>query len=460
MKLPSWISSSCSSETATSIAKHSMINSIPAQKSVLFSDSSSFSDINQGNGSSSSSSCSSTSQDSSDSNSSLQSSLSIATHPSIPSLQKLSPESFNLSVKTLSITSLKSPENAAIVNSLQVHDNLLFAVSGSQVSVFDVNNNLQLLHTFNNPHNKKEPSPSSSSPRGSIKSLAFIDGKIFTAHQDCKIRAWELKPKQQQYYKQIATLPTMEDFFRNFILPKNYIKVRRHKKKLWVQHFDAVSSLAVDNNNLLYSVSWDKYLKIWSGKDFRCLESIKAHDDAINAIVVSHDGLVYTGSADKKIKVWGKPLGEKKNVLIATLEKHKSAVNALALSSDGSVLFSGSNDRSILVWEKEDSANHMVVSGALRGHGKAILCLIHVSDLLFSGSADRTVRIWHRAFDGRYCCLTVLEGHAKPVRSLAAAEGEVGGGMTVFSGSFDGEIKVWKVVVSSDLKTSEESEDY
>lgn len=260
------------------------------------------------------------------------------------------------------------------------------------------------------------------------------------------------------------------------MLPKNYVSIRRHRKKLWVEHYDAVSALAVsEKNSTVYSVSWDKYLKIWKGPNFRCVESIKAHDDAINAVAVSSDGLVYTGSADKRIKVWGmRHVGDggkkKRHVQITTLEKHKSAVNALALSSDGKVLFSGSCDRSILVWEKEDSANHMVVVGALRGHTKAVLCLTMIHDvvandsdndnendddfLLFSGSADGTVRVWkRRAVDGRYCCLTVLENNNKPVKSLAAAEcgGDV---ITVISGSFDGEIKVWKVTVSSPIKKS------
>lgn len=241
------------------------------------------------------------------------------------------------------------------------------------------------------------------------------------------------------------------------MLPKNYVKVRRHKKRLWIEHNDAVSGLAI-SGQLMCSVSWDKYLKIWRTSNFRCTESIKAHDDAINTVAVAVDGTIYTASADRRIKVWGRALGggerKSKHSLIATLEKHKSAVNALALNEEGSVLFSGACDRSILVWEREDSANYMVVTGALRGHGKAILCLTNVCDLLFSGSADRTVRIWQRGHEGKFCCLAVLDGHEKPVRSLAAVTDENwgdggAGGIKVFSGSFDGEIKVWEVVVSS-----------
>lgn len=195
------------------------------------------------------------------------------------------------------------------------------------------------------------------------------------------------------------------------------------------------------------------------------MESVRAHEDAVNAVVVSNDGTVYTGSADKKIRVWAKAAGEKKrarHVLVATLEKHKSAVNALALNDDASVLFSGACDRSILVWEREDSANHMVVSGALRGHQKAILCLVNVSDLLLSGSADRTVRIWKRAYDGRFGCLAILDGHRKPVKSLAAIQEydqnqtSPNGSVSVFSGSLDGEIRVWQISITSQSTSDRE----
>ncbi|KAL3501100.1 hypothetical protein ACH5RR_035549 [Cinchona calisaya] len=457
MKVRAWLSK-CSSSISISTAKDAIIPPPTHNQQLLLSDHStgSSSDI-QGSSSTtstaSSSSSSSTSQDSTyTANSSLESNLSILTLPSVPSLQKLSPDSLNLSVTTLFLTSLIKPnkqQQSGHVNFLAIDNHLLYAVSGSQIDVFDTIN-FSLFDSFNVNNNEY------SSSSGSVKSLVFCQGKIFTAHQDCKIRAWKLTDNKQ--HKLVAILPTIEDRLRNFMLPKNYVKVRRHRKKLWVEHFDTVSSLAVAEN-LLYSVSWDKYLKIW--KDFRCIESIKAHDDAINALVVSSDNVIYTGSADKRIKVWGRPFGEKKHILLATLEKHKSAVNALALNFDGSVLFSGACDRSILVWEREDSANHMAVTGALRGHSKAILCLINVCDLLFSGSADRTLRIWRRGHDdGRYCCLAVLDGHAKPVRSLVAVPPEInedsggdGGAIKVFSGSFDGEIKVWKVMVSSSIKT-------
>ncbi|KAI3501825.1 hypothetical protein L1887_29851 [Cichorium endivia] len=359
----------------------------------------------------------------------------------------LSPGTLALSVSHLRLTSLKPPQ-ASHVNFLAVHNHQLYAATGNLIHVIDTTS-LALLDTFS----------VAGSSSGSVKSVTFISGSIFTAHQDNKIRLWKLTENKR--HKHIATLPTFEDRLFRSVLPKNYVNVRRHRKKLWIQHHDAVSGLALISDQLLCSVSWDKYLKIWRISDLRCMESIKAHDDAINAVVVAADGTIFTGSADRRIKIWGKAF--RKYGLIVTLEKHKSAVNALALNDDASVLFSGASDRLILVWDKEQGSNRMVLTTALRGHSNAILCLINVSDLLFSGSADRTVRIWQRGYDGKFCCLKVLDGYEKPVRSLVADPGKTpfetkpGSNVRVFSESFDGIMRMLTIegLIFSDCVSDE-----
>ncbi|XP_010556200.1 PREDICTED: F-box/WD repeat-containing protein 11 [Tarenaya hassleriana] len=372
--------------------------------------------------------------------SSLQSSLSLQTLPSVPSLQKIPSVNLNDAVSYSVVSSFRLRERNLPVSCLAVNGGVfIYSNMKREISVYD-RAMCAHLDTFNGQD----------SSSGSVKSVVFSAGKIFTAHQDGKIGVWKLTATGG--YKLLTTLPTLNDRLRRFALPKNYVQVRRHRKRLWIEHADAVTALAV-NNGVIYSVSWDKTLKIWRASDLRCLESIKAHDDAVNAVAVSSNGTVYTGSADRRIRVWAKPSqtpNAKRHVLVATLEKHKSAVNALALNDDGSVLFSGSCDRSILVWEREDSSSYMSVTGALRGHEKAILSLINVSDLLLSGSADRTVRIWRRGIDGRYNCLSVLTGHCKPVKSLTAVtEKDSDGVVSIVSGSLDGEVKLWRVSVTN-----------
>ncbi|XP_059309702.1 protein JINGUBANG-like [Lycium ferocissimum] len=295
-----------------------------------------------------------------------------------------------------------------------------------------------------------------------VKSIVIMGDKLFSAHQDHRIRVWKIdNDMPNRYYKCIATLPTLNDRCMKLFWTRNYVQVRRHKKCTWVHHVDTVSALALSKDgSLLYSASWDRTFKVWRTSDFKCLESVwNAHDDAINSIVVSNNGHVYTGSADKKIKIWKKQERENKHTLMFTLEKHKSAVNALALTENGYVLYSGACDRSIIVWEKDSGSISMVVSGALRGHKKSILCLAVVSDLVCSGSADKTVRIWKRGFGKSYSCLAVFEGHNGPVKCLNAAldrekdddDSCSGNSYLVYSGSLDCDVKVWKLWVPNYL---------
>ncbi|KAK7265608.1 hypothetical protein RJT34_33230 [Clitoria ternatea] len=321
------------------------------------------------------------------------------------------------------------------ITCLAVHRNLLYAASVNLINVFDLSHYTH-VDAFNE-------TPSS----GFVKSIAFNGSRVFTAHQDCKIRVWLITTSRR--HRLLSSLPTVTDRLRRCIVPKNYVSVRRHKTRLWIQHCDTVSGLAV-NESLMYSVSWDKSFKIWDLSGYRCLESVKAHEDAINAVAVNDDGTVYTASADGCIKVWKRDDRVKRHLLVSTtVGNEKSTVNALALEGGGTALFSGGCDGAICRWGREN--DDVVKKETLWGHSGAILCLIHVASLLASGSADLTVRIWQQE-RGRswYCCRSVLEGHEKPVKSLVAFPGAVGEGdsndvVTVFSGSLDGDIKVWEV---------------
>ncbi|CAH8388501.1 unnamed protein product [Eruca vesicaria subsp. sativa] len=297
---------------------------------------------------------------------------------------------------------------------------------------------------------------------GAVKSLVILAEKLFTAHQDQKIRVWKINDGVEEAeacnkkYMHLATMPTMSDRLAKCLMPNSQVQIRRHKKASWVHHVDAVSGLALSRDGtLLYSVSWDRTLKIWRTSDFKCLESItNAHDDAINAVEVSDNGDIYTGSSDRKIKVWKKNLDEekkkkKKHYLVATLSEHDSGINALALSSYN-LLYSGGSDGSILVWERDDEGGNTAVGGVLRGHTESVLCLAVVSDLVCSGSADKTVRLWKCSL-ANFSCLAVLEGHRGPVKCLTGAIRDSGtqseASYHIYSGGLDSQVKVWQILV-------------
>ncbi|KAL6635101.1 hypothetical protein ACP70R_027772 [Stipagrostis hirtigluma subsp. patula] len=406
----------------------------------------------------------------------LSQAVSLSSQPSLPSLPSLGPRDTNVSPSLHQCVATLKGGHSSYVSALAVAgDSLYSASSDGRIRVWPLDDASRRREQLGDDDDGCSGSGGGGTVVAACSSsvkclLATGGGLLLSSHQDGKIRAWRVGSRKDGTRRlvQSAVLPTVVDRLRTCLMPWSYVEVRRHRRRTWVHHVDAVTALAVSPDGaLLYSASWDRSVKVWRLPDFRCVESVApAHDDAINALAVSPDGHVYTGSADKKIKAWRRdPERKNKHVLVATMERHRSAVNALALGVDGKVLYSGACDRSVVVWERA-AGGLMEATGTLRGHAKAILCLAAAGDVVCSGSADRTVRVWRRgAGNTGYACLAILDGHGAAVKSLAmvygrergscsrwedgssSGGGSSGGSALVCSGGLNGEVKIWSVLV-------------
>lgn len=281
---------------------------------------------------------------------------------------------------------------------------------------------------------------------GSVKAVTAVGNKVFTAHQDNMIRVWKVSRRCNDLFKLVDTLPTMKDCYVGKF-------IRRHHKKLWMEHSDTISCLAVSiSNGLLYSGSWDRTLKVWRISDLKCMESIKAHDDAINGLV-SCKGLVYSASADGKIKAWGK--GEEGNndslhYLRGVLEGHTGvSVNSVAVSDDGKWVYGGGSDGFLMGWEGTQEFVRWKLVSDRKAHEMSILCMCMVGDFLCTGSADQSIGIWRRRSLGEIIMVGCIRGHEGPVKCLQASSFSVGEGFLLYSGSLDKSLRVWWVPKNS-----------
>ncbi|KAF8013627.1 hypothetical protein BT93_I1475 [Corymbia citriodora subsp. variegata] len=299
---------------------------------------------------------------------------------------------------------------------------------------------------------------------GLVKAIVISGDRVFTGHQDGKIRVWKKPLKDNGHlnnlsvaaHKRLGSLPTLKDYIKSSINPKNYVQVRRHSKALRIKHFDAVSCLSLNQEaGILYSGSWDKTMKVWRLSDSKCLESVDAHDDAINSIASGFDCLVFTGSADGTVKVWRRELHGKgtRHFLIRVLLDQESAVTSLAVGEASGVVYSGSSDGAVNFWTHKKHLSH---GGALRGHKLAILCLAAAGNLVLSGSADKSISVWRRdPVTGAHSWLSVLTGHGGPIKCLAVEQeqtmprsdddDENDRRWIVYSGSLDKSVRIWSV---------------
>ncbi|KAH6784826.1 Transducin/WD40 repeat-like superfamily protein [Perilla frutescens var. hirtella] len=279
---------------------------------------------------------------------------------------------------------------------------------------------------------------------GSVKALVTAGNRVFTAHQDSRIRAWKVSRSSENVFKLVDTLPTTKDYLGKFMKQSNYVQTRRHHKVLWIEHSDSISCLAV-SGGLIYSGSWDKTIKVWRMSDFRCLESIKAHDDAINGLVASN-GVVYSASADGKIKVWGKEAKTRSHSIKGVLEGHKDiSLNSVVVADDGRLVYGGGSDGHLMGWLGDEELYSWRAICDVKAHKMAVLCMCLMGEFLCSGSADRSICVWKREINGALFKHMVIKGHEGPVKCLQASPLRVGGGFMLYSGSLDKSLRVWWV---------------
>ncbi|CAK9311456.1 unnamed protein product [Citrullus colocynthis] len=296
---------------------------------------------------------------------------------------------------------------------------------------------------------------------GSVKAVVAVGSRVFTAHQDGKIRVWKVSRRSENNFRLVNTLPTAKDYLGKFMKQSNYVQTRRHHKILWIEHADTISCLAV-HNGLIYSGSWDKTLKVWRVSDLKCLESIKAHDDAINGVVACN-GIVYSASADGKIKAWGRRKKQEQEVeemhsLLGILEGHKDvSINSVVVSNDGKWVFGGISDGFLMGWEKSVETMSWKLVCEKKAHKMAVLCVCLMGEFLCSGSADKSIGIWRREAFGRLCKIGVINGHEGPIKCLQAAPNGVGEGFLLYSGSLDKSLRVWWVPKASSSSSSSSS---
>ena len=175
----------------------------------------------------------------------------------------------------------------------------------------------------------------------------------------------------------------------------------------------------------------DYNLSVWDLANGQLIHTLHGHLGSLNALALSPDGrLAVSGSQDQTLQVWDLVNGE----MMLSLVGHTDSVSAVAVTPDGRSAVSASADRTLKVWDLESGIERFT----LTGHSDEVNVVVISPDgqLAISGSEDNTLRVWD--LDNGSEQFT-LNGHSGGVDSVTITPD----GRLAVSGSRDETLKVW-----------------
>jgi WD40 repeat protein/energy-coupling factor transporter ATP-binding protein EcfA2 len=168
---------------------------------------------------------------------------------------------------------------------------------------------------------------------------------------------------------------------------------------------------------------------------------LKGHDGSVYSVSFSSDGkTLATGSEDKTIKLWNVETGQE----IRTLTGHNDHVSSVSFSPDGKTLATGSWDKTIKLWNVETGQEICTLSG----HNYSVSSVSFSPDgkTLATGGWDKTIKLWNVETGQE---IRTLSGHNYSVNSVSFSND----GKTLATGSSDNTIKLWDVETGQEIRT-------
>ncbi|KYQ89935.1 BEACH domain-containing protein [Tieghemostelium lacteum] len=195
-----------------------------------------------------------------------------------------------------------------------------------------------------------------------------------------------------------------------------------------------------NNNTLEDQVTWGSLLNL------KQVNNIKSHKDKISSLILSSKAdIIYSVSHDSLLKIYS--LKDQKQ--IRSLNLCNMALSSLQLSKDEKHIVIGSWDNHIYIY----SVGNGSCSSSTSGHTDAVSCLKLWNSILVTGSWDSSVKIWRIQKIGNG-----IQVEKSPIADFIESESEIKSveispnGMLCVAGSNDGTLLFFDLISLSMVK--------
>jgi WD40 repeat protein len=212
-----------------------------------------------------------------------------------------------------------------------------------------------------------------------------------------------------------------------------------------MRHDQVVRSVAFNPfGDRIVSGGDDKTVRLWDTATGKQVDvAPMSHDGVVRSVAFNPLGDLIVSSDDSKLRVW-----EAKRGRLIAEAKVESAVLSVAFSPSGNQIVSGNLDGTVQVWDApavrtgDVPATMPLAGGEMTGHRSAVQSVAFSPDgsRIVSGGVDGTVRVWDA--ETRQPVGEPLTGHHGPVWGVAFSRD----GRRIVSGSLDGTVREWDAI--------------
>ncbi|KAI4117642.1 MAG: hypothetical protein LQ345_002180 [Seirophora villosa] len=186
-----------------------------------------------------------------------------------------------------------------------------------------------------------------------------------------------------------------------------------------------------------------KEARIWSTPTGKHLQTLTGHLAGISTLAWSPDGrTLASGSDDKSIRLWDVVTGKAYPV---PLLGHHNYIYSIAFSPKGNMLVSGSYDEAVFLWDVRAAR----VMRSLPAHADPVGGVDFIRDgtLIVSCAGDGLIRVWDTATG--QCLRTLVHEDNAPVSSVRFSPN----GRFVLAWTLDSCVRLWNYVEGRCVKT-------
>lgn len=201
-------------------------------------------------------------------------------------------------------------------------------------------------------------------------------------------------------------------------------------------HGAGVCAVALDRDGtLLMTGGQDGLAVLWDAVTGEQMRAIQGHSGPVCGVDISRDGRrLVTAAEDGTARIWNAATGE----LELTLYGHRAGIGAARLSPDGRRLATASGDKTSRVWEVSGRGSREDAVFADDGASMTVARLSEDGSVLFTGAEDGSGILWGTA-DARL--LHRLEGHTGRIFGAAFS----GDGALLATAAEDTTARIWEV---------------